>query len=105
MRCTMKTLGLVLLSLVATGLLASAASASPRYHAHYLVKPYAPYGYGYYDGYAPAPVSFVFPRHDPGCQYPNGWNVTDFSRDVNGIPRSGSELLATGCAAYVPIVP
>ena len=21
------------------------------------------------------------------CQYPDGWNVTDFSRDVNGIPN------------------
>lgn len=33
-----------------------------------------PYGY--------APAVRVVPR----CQYPDGWNVTDFSRDVNGIP-------------------
>ena len=33
-----------------------------------------PYGY--------APAVRVVER----CQYPNGWNVTDFDRDVNGIP-------------------
>ncbi len=32
------------------------------------------YGYG--------PAVRVVPR----CLYPNGWNVTDFDRDVNGIP-------------------
>jgi hypothetical protein len=33
-----------------------------------------PYGYG--------PGVAVVPR----CLYPNGWNVTDFGRDLNGIP-------------------
>ena len=28
------------------------------------------------------PAARVVPR----CLYPNGWNVTDFDRDINGIP-------------------
>ncbi len=31
-------------------------------------------------GYAPAV------RVTERCLYPNGWNVTDFDRDINGIP-------------------
>ncbi len=33
------------------------------------------------------------------CQYPDGWNVTDFSRDVNGIPNG------TDHACPVPVSP
>ena len=33
--------------------------------------------------YGRAPVTRVVRR----CQYPDSWNVTDFSRDVNGIPN------------------
>lgn len=38
----------------------------------------------YPDAYGAAPAVRVVHR----CAYPNGWNVTDFSRDVNGIPAS-----------------
>ena len=34
------------------------------------------------DPYARGPAVRVIAR----CLYPQGWNVTDFSRDVNGIP-------------------
>jgi hypothetical protein len=50
-----------------------------------------------------APVGFVFMRHSERCEYPNGWSSADFSRNVNGIPRSGRELLATGCGTYAPL--
>ena len=42
-----------------------------------------------------SPSFEIFPRAYDGapavriverCQYPNGWNATDFSRDVNGTP-------------------
>lgn len=39
----------------------------------FVVHPYA---------YGRQPVVTVTQR----CQYPNGWNVTDFDRDINGIP-------------------
>lgn len=39
----------------------------------YVLNPYAGYG---------QPVVSVIHR----CQYPDGWNVTDFHRDINGIP-------------------
>jgi len=33
------------------------------------------------------------------CQYPDGWNVTDFDRDINGIPAGyGHE-----CRVSVPL--
>lgn len=34
------------------------------------------------DAYGQGPVARAVPR----CNYPNGWNVTDFDRDLNGIP-------------------
>jgi hypothetical protein len=34
------------------------------------------------DAYGSAPAVRIVER----CQYPNGWNVTDFNRDVNGTP-------------------
>ena len=78
-----------------------AASAQVRYQPY---EPSAPTPYGY-----PVPYGFLQPDEELGtspsftvnpyatgrqpvvtvtrrCQYPNGWNVTDFSRDVNGIP-------------------
>ena len=91
-----------IVALLALG--SAAASAQVRY------QPYAaaptPYGY-------PVPYGFVQPDEVLGtspsfvinpnaygrqpvvtvtrrCQYPDGWNVTDFGRDVNGIP-SGSD--------------
>lgn len=83
----------------ALALSTGAASAQVQYD------PYNhPYGYGY-----PVPggvlqpdevqgtgLSFdLLPTPDPyppavrvvaRCKYPNGWNVTDFSRDLNGTP-------------------
>lgn len=35
------------------------------------------------DPYGRGPAVRVLQR----CQYPNGWNVTDFGRDLNGIPN------------------
>ena len=80
---------------------ADAASAQVRYQPYV---PNAPTPYGY-----PVPYGFLQPDEVLGtspsfvvdpyaygrqpvvavtrrCQYPNGWNVTDFDRDVNGIP-------------------
>lgn len=34
------------------------------------------------DAHGAAPAVRIIQR----CLYPNGWNVTDFGRDVNGIP-------------------
>ena len=90
--------------LFASGVLALgtiAASAQVRYQPYVPVAP-TPYGYpvpyGYVqpdevlgtsssftinpDAYGRQPVVTVTRR----CQYPDGWNVTDFVRDVNGIP-------------------
>jgi hypothetical protein len=33
-------------------------------------------------GYAGGPTLRIVQR----CQYPDGWNVTDFNRDINGTP-------------------
>ena len=86
------------LALFALALGTSEASAQVRY------QPYAPTPYGY-----PVPYGYLQPDEVLGtspsytinpdatgrqpvvtvtrrCQYPNGWNVTDFNRDVNGIP-------------------
>jgi hypothetical protein len=40
----------------------------------------------------------VFPRHSDRCEYPRGFNQTDFVRGINGIPRGGDSLIAEGCA-------
>ena len=62
-----------------------------------------PYGYSpffsdpspYDQAYGTRPSFEIVPTPNPyapavrvveRCLYPNGWNVTDFSRDVNGIP-------------------
>jgi hypothetical protein len=74
-------------------LLSSAPSFAGGYRDIYVHRSYVP------------DVAFVFARHDPRCQYPNGFNVTDFSRDINGTPRSGSELAALGCASPTPFWP
>lgn len=77
------------------------ASAQVRYQPYAPVAP-TPYGY-------PVPYGYVQPDETLGtspsfvvnpyaygrqpvvtvtrrCQYPDGWNVTDFDRDINGIP-------------------
>ncbi|MBV9812371.1 MAG: hypothetical protein JO326_06440 [Acetobacteraceae bacterium] len=45
-------------------------------------------------GYAPA-VRVV-----ERCLYPNGWNVTDFGRDVNGIPPGIEHACPVPARAY-----
>lgn len=83
------------LLILATG----GASAQVRYQPF---APPAPTPYGY-----PVPYGYLQPDEVLGtspsfvvtpyggqpvvqvvrrCQYPDGWNVTDFDRDVNGIP-------------------
>jgi hypothetical protein len=87
--------------LVGIGLLAGTASAS----AQVAYQPYGsttvtPYGYPVVSGFLQpneeggTSPSFVIMPGAYGstvgvvqrCQYPDGWNVTDFDRDVNGIP-------------------
>ena len=87
---------------VALGLtcLAGGASAQVVYQPFQPVPP-TPYGY-------PVPGGFLQPNEVLGtspsfvistnpylptvsvvqrCQYPDGWNITDLSRDLNGIPN------------------
>lgn len=80
--------------IAASGLVGSAtwAGAQVRYaHPDAPIDFFSPYdeSYGtspsfeiYPNAYGAAPAVRVVQR----CQYPNGWNVMDFSRDVNGIP-------------------
>ena len=90
------------------GALAQSAIAGPRYRTHYasphadprVAAPFDPYDGDPYDGEASAAV--VFTRHSARCEYPRGFNVTDFSRNLNGIPRGGDTLLATGCGSFEP---
>lgn len=80
----------------------SAASAQVAYQPYVPVAP-TPYGYPVPSGFLqPNEVlgtspSFVIHPYAYGnqpvvtvvqrCQYPDGWNVTDFGRDINGIPN------------------
>ena len=84
-----------------TMLAAGGVSAQVRYQPYAPASP-TPYGYRVPYGYVqPDEVlgtspSFVVNPYAYGrqpvvsvvrrCQYPDGWNVTDFDRDVNGIP-------------------
>lgn len=72
---------------------AAPASAQVRYapHAQEGIDFFSPYD----ESYGTSPSFEIYPRaygYAPAvrvverCQYPDGWNVTDFSRDVNGIP-------------------
>lgn len=81
--------------------LSSTSEAQVRYQPYPAARP-APYGYPVPGGVLqPDEVGGTSPSFniDPAarygepvvsvirrCQYPDGWNVTDFSRDVNGIP-------------------
>ncbi|WP_158812016.1 hypothetical protein [Beijerinckia sp. L45] len=69
---------------------------------HYAARYYQPPVEDPYVDPAP-PAGFVFMRHSERCEYPNGWNTSDFSRNLNGVPRDPQELLATGCGSYVPL--
>lgn len=95
MFCTACRLSLIL----AASLAASGANAQVRYQPYdapsRLGYP-VPFGYLQPDETLGTSPSFeVFPdargyapvvRVIQRCQYPDGWNVTDFNRDVNGIP-------------------
>ena len=93
--------GKLVLSLTLIGSL-GAASAACGQVAYQPYSPAVPTPYGY-----PVPYGFLQPNETLGtspafeifpygsapavrvvqrCQYPDGWNITDFSRDVNGIP-------------------
>lgn len=72
------------------------ASATVSAQVRYAPYPEAVYPFGVpYDETYSGGYSFEIQPYAPGgpavrvvqrCAYPNGWNVTDFSRDVNGIP-------------------
>lgn len=73
---------------------AGAATAGVRYA---YPAPDAPIDFfsPYDESYGTSPSYQIFPYAHGGpavrvierCQYPDGWNVTDFGRDVNGIPN------------------
>lgn len=104
----MRATVLLVLALSFCGALADSAAAAPRYRTRYAppnadgsaVAPFDRYDVDPYVGDAPAAV--VFRRHNTRCEYPRGFNVTDFSRNLNGIPRGGDTLLATGCGSFEP---
>jgi hypothetical protein len=93
----------VSLLLVAAGAVYGATIASAAAEPHYRAQYYYPPEEGPYYLPPTPPVGFVFMRHTARCDYPRGWSVTDLSRNVNGIPRGGDELLATGCGSYDPL--
>lgn len=82
-------------------LCAGTASAQVRYRPYEAPAP-TPYGYPVPSGFlqpnevlGTSPSYVLHPYAYPGqpvvtvvqrCQYPDGWNVTDFDRDLNGIP-------------------
>ncbi len=95
----MRQMALFLVLLTGCGALADTAAAGPRYRAHYYREPADP------DVIVPElgpGAVFVFRRHTTRCEYPRGFNTTDFLRNINGIPRSGEALLAEGCGTFEP---
>ncbi len=77
-------------SLIGLVLFTSLASAQVAYDERPILDPFSPYD----ESYGVSPSFQIFPRNDglpavrvvQHCQNPNGWNVTDFGRDVNGTP-------------------
>jgi len=74
---------------------------------------YAPFPYSdpspYDQAFGTRPSFEIFPGpygYAPGvrvverCLYPNGWNVTDFDRDVNGIPPGVEHTCPVPAHAY-----
>ncbi len=103
------------LSLAALGSGLVSAGAQVAYQPY---RPLAPTPYGY-----PVPYGYLQPDETLGtspsfeintgsygagpvvrvvrrCQYPDGWNVTDLSRDINGIPNG----IEHTCPAEQPAV-
>ena len=94
----MKSLTVVL---IASCALYGASTAGASARQHFGARFFDP---GERDVYAVSqPAGFVFMRHSYRCAYPQGWSSGDFSRNLNGIPRGGHELLATGCGVYEPL--
>lgn len=92
----------LIVAAVALGALAGAAVAPAAAQVVYQTSP-GPYGYSpffsdpspYDQAYGTHPSFEIIPTPNPyapavrvveRCMYPDGWNVTDFDRDVNGIP-------------------
>ena len=92
-------------AILLSGLAAAPAAVAQVAYRHYVPTPadplLTPFGY-------PVPGGFLQPDEtlittpsfvvstNPGapgvaveqrCQYPNGWNVTDYGRELNGIPN------------------
>ena len=97
----MRGIGLVTAAVVTFALGSSGASAQVRYEPYppTASTPYGypvPYGFFQPDEVLGTSPSYVINPYAYGrqpvvtvtrrCQYPDGWNVTDLSRDVNGIP-------------------
>lgn len=105
---------------LALGCIAFVSGAMPvaAQVAYQPFRPVAPTPYGY-----PVPYGYLQPDETLGtspsfeintgaygagpavrvvrrCQYPDGWNLTDFSRDINGIPNG----IEHTCPADRPVV-
>lgn len=105
----------LLLTLGGVAALSWPALAQVAYQPYQSTAP-TPYGYPVPGGFlqpnevlGTSPSFEIFPFAQPGhpavrvvqrCQYPNGWNVTDFDRDVNGIPNGIDHT----CPAPAPAV-
>ena len=97
--------------------LARSAFAQVRYLPYPGVDAFVPTPYGY-----PVPGGFLQPNETLGtspsfvvppyagvpavqvvrrCQYPDGWNVTDFSRDVNGVPNGSDHACPAPISARI----
>ena len=93
-------IGVVTISALGFSALIGSAGAQVAYQPFAPTAP-TPYGYPVTGGFQP-PDEVLGPSPSFGistnpdlptvsvvqrCQYPDGWNVTDFVRDVNGIPN------------------
>lgn len=79
----------VVASVLGLALLSPAAAQVVYAHPSALDPFFSPYdeSYGTSPAFEIAPTPYGQSVHVvERCQYPGGWNVTDFSRDLNGIP-------------------
>ena len=88
-----------LLSTLAFGVTSASPASAQVTYRHGTTHGYAPFPYSdpspYDQTFGTRPSFEILPSpygYAPGvrvvarCLYPNGWNVTDFGRDINGIP-------------------
>lgn len=99
----------VLMATVLALCAAGSATAASRHHAEqrygarfYQPPPDAAEVDPFFPDDGGAPAAVIFRRHTTRCEYPRGFNVTDFVRNINGIPVGGDRLLATGCGSFEP---